>query len=68
MKTKLKHLKIEYIGIEKPETQAEVEFEILGLETVIADAKNRISQLKQGIALAKLMIEENKNDNSSGQS
>jgi len=68
MKNKLKHLKIEYLGIEKPQTPTEIEFEILGLETVIAEAQNKISQLKQGMVLAKLMIEERQNDNSASQS
>lgn len=68
MKNKLKHLKIEYLGIEEPKTPTEIEFEILGLETVIAEAQNKISQLKQGMVLAKLMIEERQNDNSASQS
>lgn len=63
MKHKLKHLNIEYLGIEEPKTPVEIEFEILGLETVIAEATQKISQLKQGIVLAKLIAEERQNDN-----
>ena len=68
MKNKVKHLNIEYLGIENPKTPIELEFEILGLESLISEAKYRISQLKQGIALAKLVIEEQQNDNSAGKS
>lgn len=57
MKNKLKHLNIEYLGIENPKTESEIEFEILGLKTVIAEAEGKISQLKQGAYLAKLVIE-----------
>jgi hypothetical protein len=63
MKSKLRHLNIQYLGIETPKTPTEIEFEILGLETVIAEAEQKISQLKQAIALAKLIAEETQNDN-----
>lgn len=66
MMNKVKNLKIEYLGVENPKTPTEIEFEILGLESAITEAQNKIAQLKQGMVLAKLIIEEN-NDNSSGQ-
>lgn len=54
-------LNIEYIGIKDPKTPTEIEFEILGLETAIAEAKQKISVLKQSIVLAKLVLENDYN-------
>jgi hypothetical protein len=42
---------INYIGYNKPETLDELEMEILGLETAIATANQRIAVLRQSIKL-----------------
>ncbi len=55
-----------YLGIKNPANPLEIEFEISGLETLIAEANYRISQLKQGQILAKC-LSENRDDNSSSQ-
>jgi len=46
---------IEYIGYKSPETEDEIEMEILGLETAIRGAEHRITMLKQGHHLHKMM-------------
>lgn len=67
MDSKLKHLNIEYLGFEEPKTPTEIQFQILGLETVIAEAQKKISELKQGMALAKVIAERERNDNHTGE-
>jgi len=52
---KLEKLTIEYVGYQQPETEDEVQMEILGLESAIQGAKHRIAVLKQGVQLNKLM-------------
>ena len=42
---------VEYCGYQNPRTSEELEFEILGLETVICEAKKRIATLKQSAYL-----------------
>ena len=55
MKKQPERLQLEYLGIKSPQTYEEIEFEILGLETLIAEAHYKITQLKQGKSLAKLL-------------
>jgi hypothetical protein len=50
---------LEYCGYKNPRTPKELEFELLGLETVINEAKKRISVLKQSAFLVKVAIEDN---------
>ena len=52
---KVEKLTINYVGYQNPETTEEVELEILGLETAIANAQSRIAMLKQGLQLNKMM-------------
>lgn len=65
--------KINYCGYNSPKSKEEIQFEILGLETLIKKAEARISQLKQSSYLAEYAInkqvssidkafEESKND------
>lgn len=48
---------INYVGYSNPEGKDEVILEILGLETVISQAKNRIAVLNQSLKLADMMSE-----------
>lgn len=48
-------LTIEYIGYQNPETEDEVQMEILGLESAICGIRHRIATLKQGVQLNKIM-------------
>jgi hypothetical protein len=58
---------VEYCGFLKPSSPDEIEFEILGLETAISEARKRINILKQSSLLAKIQIMEiDKNDNHPG--
>jgi len=50
----LKTKKIEYLGVQEPKTEKEIELEILGLEHSILQAKERILGLKQALAISKL--------------
>ena len=52
---KLEKLSIEYVGYREPETEDEVQMEILGLESAIQGSKHRIAVLKQGVQLNKLL-------------
>lgn len=54
---KIESLVIKYVGYNNPETQSEVELELLGLETAIAAANQRIAVLKQSLKLQSLMHE-----------
>ena len=65
MNFKPKEMKMAYLGVENPSTPAEIQFEISGLETLIAEAKYKISQLKQGEILAQCLSSGKRNDNSS---
>lgn len=56
---------LEYLGIQDPQSPHEIEFEIMGLESAIAEAQHRIAQLKQGLALAKLIMETREDDHNS---
>ena len=51
---KVEDLKVGYVGYSNPETQDEVDFEILGLNTAICQISKRIAILRQGIQLNKL--------------
>jgi len=55
---------IKYCGYKSPQTPNELEFEILGLETAIYEAKKRMSTLRQSSYLVKVTIEEGLSDNS----
>ena len=48
-------LYIKYIGYQKPNTEEELQMELLGLETAIAAANSRISTLRQSQQLLVLM-------------
>ena len=52
---KVESLSIRYIGYDKPENHDEVELEILGLETTIAVAKQRIAVLRQSLKLQSMV-------------
>lgn len=55
---------VKYCGYNEPRTPEELEFEILGLETAIYEAKKKIATLKQSSFLVKVNLSEIKNDNS----
>ena len=50
--------KVDYCGYTKPRTPDEISFEILGLETLIKTAEQRISVLKQSLFLANTVVSE----------
>ena len=52
---KVESLAIKYVGHKEPQTNEEVELEVLGLLTAIAAAKQRIAVLKQGVMLQHVM-------------
>jgi hypothetical protein len=49
---KLKY--IEYLGIENPETEVEIQVEITGLKHAISQAEELICRLEQALMIAKL--------------
>jgi hypothetical protein len=53
---KVESLVIKYVGYKDPSCADEVELEILGLETAIAAAKQRITVLRQGLKLERLVL------------
>jgi hypothetical protein len=55
---KVESLTIRYVGYKTPESNHEVELEILGLQTAIAAAQQRISVLKQSLKLEELLGEQ----------
>ena len=55
---KVESLSIRYVGFKEPTDPDEVELEILGLETAIAAAKQRICVLKQGLHLREMSSKE----------
>lgn len=55
---------IEYCGFKSPKTQEELQFEILGLETAIFEAKKRIATLRQSKYLVEVTIKEESYDSS----
>lgn len=63
MRNNPKQLQINYLGIKDPETPEEIQFEIMGLETAISEAKYKIAQLKQGLSLANLISKGKQDDN-----
>jgi len=62
MKDLLK-LNISYMGYELPETDGEVEIEILGLESAVYAIKHRIYMLKQSASIAKHAIKDRETRN-----
>lgn len=52
---KLEKQTIKYVGYSSPENEDELEVEVLGLETAIQMAKQRIAILKQSLKLQKLI-------------
>ena len=57
---------VEYCGYKDPRSPEELEFEILGLDTAINEAKKRMSMLKQSSFLVKLAIESGNDNSDSG--
>ena len=55
---------VKYCGYIEPRNPEELEFEILGLETAIHEARKKIATLKQSQFLVKVNFSESKNDNS----
>jgi hypothetical protein len=51
---KLESLSLKYAGYKDPQTKEEAELEILGLETAITAAQQRIAVLKQSVRLTEL--------------
>ena len=54
---------VKYCGYAEPRNPEELEFEILGLETAIFEAKKRIATLKQSNFLVKVKLKEGNDDN-----
>lgn len=52
---KVQNLTINYCGYKEPETEDELNMEILGLENAVRNAELRISMLKQGLHLNKML-------------
>jgi len=52
---KVQNLTINYCGYKEPETEEELQMEILGLENAAKNAELRISMLRQGLHLNKMM-------------
>lgn len=52
---RIEKLTVEYVGYQNPETQEEVDMEILGLESAICGIRHRIVTLRQGVQLNKIM-------------
>ena len=52
---KVEGLTLKYFGYREPQDQTEIDFEILGLETIIATAQQRIAVLKQSVKLTEIM-------------
>jgi hypothetical protein len=52
---KVESLIVKYLGYKDPESIDEVELEILGLETAISVAQQRIAVLKQSLKLKKIV-------------
>jgi len=53
---------VEYCGYKNPRSQEELEFEILGLETAIYEAKKRIAALKQSNYLVEITLKRQLDD------
>lgn len=62
MKNNLIEKNITYLGINDPKTKSQIEFEILGLKTVIAESNKKIAELNQALCLVSLILEEQNND------
>jgi hypothetical protein len=60
---KIEKLRVEYVGYKNPETLDEAEMEILGLETAIRGAQQRVAMLKQSMLLNKMMKDSVVDDN-----
>ncbi len=52
---KVESLTIKYVGYGMPESEEEIDLEVLGLKTAIAAANQRISVLKQSLQLREIM-------------
>ena len=52
---KVESLSIRYVGYKEPENADEIELEVLGLETAMAAARQRIAILRQSLQLRELM-------------
>lgn len=51
----IEKLELKYLGYKEPETEEEVELEILGLRTAIAAAEQRIAVLEQSLKMREIM-------------
>ena len=60
---KVQKLTIDYCGFKEPENEDELMMEILCLENAIKNAELRISMLKQGLHLNKMMLSSQKVQN-----
>jgi hypothetical protein len=52
---KVEKLAVSYCGYKDPDTEEELEMEILGLQNAIKNAELRISMLKQGLQLNRMI-------------
>jgi hypothetical protein len=68
MKSNIIEKQISYLGINDPKTKAQIEFEILGLECLMTEAKKKVAELRQAISLVDLVLEESQNDNNNRKS
>lgn len=64
---KFENLSLVYIGYNNPETSDELEMEILGLETAIAAANQRISVLRQSLKLTEMVTKSNVNEDNANE-
>jgi len=52
---KVEKLSVDYVGYSVPESEDELQLELLGLETVLKSAEVRIASLKQSLHLSYMM-------------
>lgn len=57
-KMKPEECKVEYLGFKRPSSPDQIDFEISGLEYVIAKANERIASLKHSKMLANLLLKD----------
>lgn len=62
----LKKKTIQYLGVQDPQTMAEIEVEMAGLDNVIKQAEEQITRLRQAIAVFKLESSQQTKENLGG--